>query len=167
MVDFAVEKLGTLNGIFNNAGIGLVKPFLEMEQIRRRVAPRAVSGGAQPALEHRRDGALSIGAGDDEARIRAFWMTERLEERAYLFKAELDADGFKGEQRRAGGDCHACQVSAVLALGLAAGAADAAGRGADGGRPIMPRNTRASVALSSRRSTIRSMNPFSIRNSLR
>jgi hypothetical protein len=30
MVDFAVEKLGTLNGIFNNADIGLVKPFLEM-----------------------------------------------------------------------------------------------------------------------------------------
>ena len=31
MVDFAVEKLGTLNGLFNNAGIGLVKPFLEMD----------------------------------------------------------------------------------------------------------------------------------------
>lgn len=31
MVDFAVDKLGTLNGIFNNAGIGLVKPFLEMD----------------------------------------------------------------------------------------------------------------------------------------
>jgi NAD(P)-dependent dehydrogenase (short-subunit alcohol dehydrogenase family) len=31
MVDFAVEKLGTLNGMFNNAGIGLVKPFLEMD----------------------------------------------------------------------------------------------------------------------------------------
>jgi NAD(P)-dependent dehydrogenase (short-subunit alcohol dehydrogenase family) len=31
MVDFAVEKLGTLNGIYNNAGIGLVKPFLEMD----------------------------------------------------------------------------------------------------------------------------------------
>jgi NAD(P)-dependent dehydrogenase (short-subunit alcohol dehydrogenase family) len=31
MVDFAVETLGTLNGIFNNAGIGLVKPFLEMD----------------------------------------------------------------------------------------------------------------------------------------
>src|SRR5690606_13842444 len=31
MVDFAVEKLGTLNGIFNNAGIGIVKPFLEMD----------------------------------------------------------------------------------------------------------------------------------------
>ena len=26
-----MEKLGTLNGIFNNAGIGLVKPFLEMD----------------------------------------------------------------------------------------------------------------------------------------
>lgn len=31
LVDFAVEKLGTLNGIFNNAGIGLVRPFLEMD----------------------------------------------------------------------------------------------------------------------------------------
>jgi NAD(P)-dependent dehydrogenase (short-subunit alcohol dehydrogenase family)/NAD(P)H-dependent FMN reductase len=31
LVDFAVAKLGTLNGIFNNAGIGLVKPFLEMD----------------------------------------------------------------------------------------------------------------------------------------
>ncbi|WP_413574767.1 SDR family NAD(P)-dependent oxidoreductase [Bdellovibrio sp. HCB290] len=31
MVDFAVEKLGSLHGIFNNAGIGLVKPFLEMD----------------------------------------------------------------------------------------------------------------------------------------
>lgn len=31
MVELAVEKLGTLNGIFNNAGIGLVKPFLEMD----------------------------------------------------------------------------------------------------------------------------------------
>ena len=30
-VEFAVEKFGTLNGIFNNAGIGLVKPFLEMD----------------------------------------------------------------------------------------------------------------------------------------
>lgn len=33
MVDYAVEKLGTLNGIFNNAGIGLVKPFLEMDPL--------------------------------------------------------------------------------------------------------------------------------------
>lgn len=31
LVDFAVEQLGTLNGMFNNAGIGLVKPFLEMD----------------------------------------------------------------------------------------------------------------------------------------
>ncbi|CAL4867323.1 2,5-dichloro-2,5-cyclohexadiene-1,4-diol dehydrogenase [Asticcacaulis sp. MM231] len=31
LVEFAVEKLGTLNGIFNNAGIGLVKPFLQMD----------------------------------------------------------------------------------------------------------------------------------------
>lgn len=31
MVDYAVEKLGTLNGIFNNAGISGVKPFLEMD----------------------------------------------------------------------------------------------------------------------------------------
>ncbi|MFZ2490707.1 MAG: SDR family NAD(P)-dependent oxidoreductase [Thermoanaerobaculia bacterium] len=30
-VEFAVEKFGTLNGIFNNAGIGLTKPFLEMD----------------------------------------------------------------------------------------------------------------------------------------
>jgi NAD(P)-dependent dehydrogenase (short-subunit alcohol dehydrogenase family) len=31
LVEFAVAELGTLNGIFNNAGIGLVKPFLEMD----------------------------------------------------------------------------------------------------------------------------------------
>ena len=31
MVDFAVDTFGTLNGIFNNAGIGLVKPLLEMD----------------------------------------------------------------------------------------------------------------------------------------
>ena len=54
LVDFAVEKLGTLNGIFNNAGIGLVKPFLEMDpasyhkvidvdqhSVRRRARSRA------------------------------------------------------------------------------------------------------------------------------
>ena len=31
LVEFAAEKLGTLNGIFNNAGISVVKPFLEMD----------------------------------------------------------------------------------------------------------------------------------------
>ncbi|WKA58066.1 SDR family NAD(P)-dependent oxidoreductase [Planococcus shenhongbingii] len=31
MVDFAVDTFGTLNGLFNNAGIGLVKPLLEMD----------------------------------------------------------------------------------------------------------------------------------------
>jgi NAD(P)-dependent dehydrogenase (short-subunit alcohol dehydrogenase family) len=31
LIDWTVERLGTLNGIFNNAGIGLVKPFLEMD----------------------------------------------------------------------------------------------------------------------------------------
>ncbi len=31
LIDWTVERFGTLNGIFNNAGIGLVKPFLEMD----------------------------------------------------------------------------------------------------------------------------------------
>ena len=31
MVEAAVANHGTINGIFNNAGIGLVKPFLEMD----------------------------------------------------------------------------------------------------------------------------------------
>lgn len=33
MVDVAVEQFGSLHGIFNNAGIGLVKPFLEMDPV--------------------------------------------------------------------------------------------------------------------------------------
>ncbi len=31
LVEFAVATFGTLNGIFNNAGISLVKPFLDMD----------------------------------------------------------------------------------------------------------------------------------------
>ena len=31
MVDWTAQTFGSLNGIFNNAGIGLVKPFLEMD----------------------------------------------------------------------------------------------------------------------------------------
>lgn len=31
LIDWTVEKYGTFSGIFNNAGIGLVKPFLEMD----------------------------------------------------------------------------------------------------------------------------------------
>lgn len=31
LIDWTVDKFGTLSGIFNNAGIGLVKPFLEMD----------------------------------------------------------------------------------------------------------------------------------------
>ncbi|WP_145409347.1 SDR family NAD(P)-dependent oxidoreductase [Paenibacillus xylanexedens] len=31
LIDWTVDKFGTLSGIFNNSGIGLVKPFLEMD----------------------------------------------------------------------------------------------------------------------------------------
>ncbi|WP_426334715.1 SDR family NAD(P)-dependent oxidoreductase [Paenibacillus silvae] len=31
LIDWTVKTYGTFNGIFNNAGIGLVKPFLEMD----------------------------------------------------------------------------------------------------------------------------------------
>ncbi len=31
LIDFTVKEFGTITGIFNNAGIGLVKPFLEMD----------------------------------------------------------------------------------------------------------------------------------------
>lgn len=31
MIDWTAKTMGSLNGIFNNAGIGLVKPFLEMD----------------------------------------------------------------------------------------------------------------------------------------
>jgi NAD(P)-dependent dehydrogenase (short-subunit alcohol dehydrogenase family) len=31
LIDFTVNEFGTITGIYNNAGIGLVKPFLEMD----------------------------------------------------------------------------------------------------------------------------------------
>lgn len=31
LIDFTVKEFGTITGIYNNAGIGLVKPFLEMD----------------------------------------------------------------------------------------------------------------------------------------
>lgn len=31
LIDFTVKEFGTITGMFNNAGIGLVKPFLEMD----------------------------------------------------------------------------------------------------------------------------------------
>ena len=36
MIEFAVEQFGTITGIFNNAGIGLVKPFLKMDSTSYR-----------------------------------------------------------------------------------------------------------------------------------
>ncbi len=72
--------------------------FLEIDEVRRRVAARAQSRGTQPALDHRRDRSLAVRAGDDERRVRAIGVAEERDERPDLLEAELDADELERQQ---------------------------------------------------------------------
>ena len=48
------------------------EPLGQIDEVRRRVARRPVAGRAQPGVDHRRDRALAVGAGDvDRSERRA------------------------------------------------------------------------------------------------
>ena len=54
------------------------EPLGEIDQVRRGVARRAVAGGAQRRVDHRRDRALAVGAGDvDRRNARSGWPSRR------------------------------------------------------------------------------------------
>ena len=67
-------------------------------EMRRGVAARAVAGGAQAALDHRRDRSLAVGAGDVDRRPRALGPVQRVENLVDVLEAELDAELFEREE---------------------------------------------------------------------
>ena len=70
----------------------------EIDEMRRRVARRAVPGGAQRGVDHRRHRALAVGAGDVDRAERALGMAEPRDDGGDVVEAELDAELFEREQ---------------------------------------------------------------------
>src|SRR5687767_12697378 len=122
--------------------------------MRRGVTAGPVAGSAEAALDHCRDRAFSIRAGDVDRRPGAFRPAERVENSTDIVEPEFDAEVLE-------------RKDALTRRHRVAGAAGAAGAAGGAGTAIMNRSARAIVVLSSRRSTIRSSMPRSIRNSLR
>src|SRR5262245_33344902 len=114
-----------------------------------------MAGGAQAGVDHRRDRAFAVGAGDVYGAERALGMAETRQDRADVVEAELDAELFEAEEviemRHVRGAASAA-IAAATGSGRAASAAP------------MKRSARAMVAFISRRSITRSIMPFSSRN---
>ncbi len=141
--------------------------LFEVDQMRGREPARPVAGGAQALLERGGDRPLAVGAGNRDRGKRALRRLERAEQRPDLVETELDTDLFERIQERPGFR-HGSDQMPTGESGTpssAGGVAVTAGAGAR--RPVNMRSVLAIVCFSSRRSTMRSMKPFSSRNSLR
>ena len=74
--------------------------FSQIDEVRRRVARRSVTGGAQPGVDHRRDRALAVRAGNVNRSERPLGMPEAADDREHVLEAELDAELSEAEEVR-------------------------------------------------------------------
>ena len=74
------------------------EPLAKIDQVRRRVASRAVAGRAERRIDHRRDGAFAVRAGDVNRPERALRMAEAVDDREDVVEAELDPELFEAEE---------------------------------------------------------------------
>src|SRR5439155_14478296 len=70
----------------------------DVDEMRRGEARRSMSGGAQRRVDHRRDRALAVRAGDVDRSKRALGVTEARHERGDVLEAELDPELFEAEE---------------------------------------------------------------------
>ena len=68
------------------------EPLRKVDQMRRGVPRRPMSGGAQRGVHHRRDRALAVGAGDVHRSEAALGVAEPGDERGNVAEAEFDAE---------------------------------------------------------------------------
>ena len=74
------------------------EPLRDVDQMRRRVARRAMARGAQRRVHHRRHRALAVGAGDMHRPERPLGMAEPRDERGNVVEAELDPELLQAEE---------------------------------------------------------------------
>ena len=74
------------------------EPFGEVDQMRRRVAPRAVPGRTERRVEHRRHRAFAVGAGDVNRAKGTLGVIQAVHERPDVLEAELDPDLLEAEE---------------------------------------------------------------------
>ena len=92
-----------------SAGERAVTPFGAVE-VGGGVPAGAQSRGAQGALHHGRDRPLAVGARDVDGSEGPLGMAQRLQERADVVEAELDAELFEREEPFDGGHCGSVPV---------------------------------------------------------
>ena len=70
----------------------------QIDQMGRGVARRSWPAARKRGVDHRRDRALAVGAGDVDGSERPLGMAERVDDRGDVLEAELDAELFEAEE---------------------------------------------------------------------
>src|SRR4051812_10370379 len=136
--------------------------------MRRGVARRRIPGCLQRPINHRCDRSFTVAARDVNRPEGTLGMSQRLDYRPHVVEAELDPELLETIEKADRIAAHA-RDQATTGVWVPSGAVGS--RSFDAGavvdRAPMNRSAPATVAFISRRSTTRSIMPFSRRNSLR